>query len=139
MAEVFSWPEATLHLWTGGAGAESAAMVYVQGVSLVISQRWEKRQTFATAGGIAGRTRFHQTETDVMLRVQQMWAGMSAAKLLKQATAMNAVLSASSLQATAAWQLWSAVPTLIQIDGAVGGLFFGSFGLQAADVSAHGV
>lgn len=137
MAEVFSWPEATVHLFTA-AGA-SAALVYAQGVSLVISQRFDKRITFATAGGIAGRTRLTHLETDVTLRVQQAWADMPTMKMLKSATAMNAVLSASSLVATAAWQLWSAVPTQIQLDGSIGGLFFGSFQLQAADASAHGV
>lgn len=139
MAEVFSWPEATLHLWTAGGGANSAALVHAQGVSLTISQRFDKRITFATAGGIAGRTRFTHLETDVTLRVQQMWAGQGVAQMLKSATAMNAVLSASSLVATAAWQLWSAVPTQIQLDGGIGGLFMGSFQLQAADASAHGL
>ena len=139
MAEVFSWPEATIHLWTAGAGATSAALVHAQGVSLVISQRFEKRITFATAGGIAGRTRFTLLETDVTLRVQQMWASMGTMQMLKSATAMNAVLSASSLVSTAAWQLWSAVPTQMQLDGGIGGLCVGSFQLQAADASAHGV
>lgn len=134
MAEVYAWPEATLYLWSGNATA--TAMIFAEDVRLTIDWRWEKRQTFATAGGIAGRTRFTLAEKNVGLSLGQAWASQEVVLFLQSATAFNAALSGSSLIQTAGYKLCSAVCNQWSLAGAQGGIFGQRVEIMAADVSA---
>lgn len=89
MAEVFSWPEATIFLYP--EGAEQTALMFGRNVHLEEVSEWSKVKSMAT-GAFASRTRFNLRNRYYTLDVGMLFATQSAFQMVNSATAYNARL-----------------------------------------------
>lgn len=111
-------------------------MIYAEQVVATLTHNVKRWQTFATAGGPAGRTRMDVLDQEVNVRVRHGWASVETVNMMRSATALNIAVSATNVVATAAYSVWSALFTQLSIGSQQGEIFRTRFSIIAADISA---
>lgn len=99
-AEAYSFPEGSLHIWTGSATA-SAQVAYCENVNLALVRGWDNRPT------LSGYTD-HLTGQRADLTIGTMFTyNATLAKMFDSATAMHVKVLHNNVNGSAGWVLYS--------------------------------
>ena len=118
MPEVYSFPEGTLHLWTGAANASGNPIAYVQNANAVPTWGWQPEPS------ISGVYRDHKTGLSISLNAGIAWTfDKTIMKIAESATAVHAKIMNSSVNGSAGYLMYSGRIDSLPYQGAQGGFF----------------
>lgn len=133
MAEVYSWPEGQIALWTGTATA-SAMIGYATDLQLVFDRKFINRRTLSGS--------YYNLESDKLVSVgfgQMMTNSLDVWKIFQSATAVHMRLNHSAYpNGSAGFYLYSGVLTNVTLGGTEGGVYKYNVSYYANEWSGYG-
>lgn len=117
MAEVYSWPDGELHVYTGSHTASGNPIAYVQNVSMSRALTWDSRPS------VSGTYRQHLTDKRADFTFGVGYADATLAALLDATTAVHVKFTHASNLGSAGFIAYSARLSNGALNGSDGGLF----------------
>lgn len=117
MAEVYSWPEGQLHVYTGSHTASGNPLAYVQSINLARAYTWDSRPS------VSGTYRQHLTDQRADFSFAVQYADQTLAALLDVATAVHVKFTHANGLGSAGFIAYSARLSNGSLDGSYGGTF----------------
>lgn len=118
MPEAYSFPEGTLHIWTGAANASGTPIAYVQNTNVIPTWGWQREPS------VSGVYRAHKTGVSIQLNAGVVWThDKTIMKIAESATAIHGKVMNSSINGSAGYLMYSGNIDSLQYQGAQGGFF----------------
>lgn len=136
-AEVYSWVEGNLFVYTAAAGQTGAPLAFLQSLRLDDQQVWDRKLSPAT-GRMAQRVTYSLRDQPVVASFRAYFTAMSLYRMYKSATAVNADIQLLQQPAlgSAAWRCLSGRFNAFLVNGQDGGIWEADIEMQFAEASA---